>query len=118
MPLSVVALPGLNGLKTLSGAPFTAKLGLLIIALYLLAALFAPLLSPFGEARSSGHLTRPGVGKTCWEPIRLVAIYTVVFCMAPETRLALPWRQHFWPLSLALDWGLWPQSTVAGSIRF
>ncbi len=49
--------------KTLSGAPFTAKLGLLIIAFYLLAALFAPLLSPFGEAEIVGPPYAPWGGE-------------------------------------------------------
>lgn len=40
--------------RLLSGAPFTARLGLAIIVIYLLAAIFAPVLSPFGEAEIAG----------------------------------------------------------------
>jgi len=36
-------------IRTLAGAPLTAKLGLAIIALYLFTAVFAPLLAPYGE---------------------------------------------------------------------
>ena len=36
-------------LKQLLRAPLSAQFGLLVIVLYILVALFAPLLAPFGE---------------------------------------------------------------------
>jgi peptide/nickel transport system permease protein len=42
-------------LKTLWGAPLSAKIGLLIIFVYVFVALFAPLLAPFGESEIVGR---------------------------------------------------------------
>lgn len=40
-------------------APFTAKLGLVIIAIYIFVALFAPVLSPYGESEIVGMQFEP-----------------------------------------------------------
>jgi peptide/nickel transport system permease protein len=41
--------------RAVARAPLTAKFGLLVIALYVVAALFAPLLAPYGEAEVVGQ---------------------------------------------------------------
>jgi len=46
--------------KLVSSAPFTAKLGMIIILINLIAALFAPFIAPYGENESVG---------TMWEPV-------------------------------------------------
>lgn len=43
----------------LGSAPFSARLGLVIIAVYLFAAVFAPLLAPYGEAEIAGPAFTP-----------------------------------------------------------
>ena len=43
----------------LKSAPFSARLGLVIIALYLFVAVFAPLLAPHGEAEIAGSAFAP-----------------------------------------------------------
>ena len=40
--------------KELAKAPFSAKLGLLIIVVYVFAAVFAPWLAPYGESEIVG----------------------------------------------------------------
>lgn len=49
--------------RVLAGAPITARFGLLVIALYLLAAIFAPFLSPFAEAEIAGAPYAPWGGE-------------------------------------------------------
>lgn len=61
---SAEELPDANGsqqttrsqrvLKLLIGAPLSAKLGLLVIFVYVFVALFAPWLAPFGESEIVG----------------------------------------------------------------
>jgi len=43
-----------NSMRELRNAPLTAKFGLLVIAAYVFAALFAPALAPFGESEIVG----------------------------------------------------------------
>lgn len=50
--------------QTFSDAPFTARLGMAIIVVYLLAALLAPFISPFGEAEIAGAPYEPWGGAT------------------------------------------------------
>ena len=50
-------------LKALAAAPLSAKVGLLIVALYVIVALFAPLISPYGEAEIVGPQFEPWGGE-------------------------------------------------------
>ena len=50
-------------LKQLWRAPLSAKFGLLIIVLYILVALFAPVLAPFGETQVVGEGFAPWGGQ-------------------------------------------------------
>ena len=43
-----------NAWRTLKSAPFTAWLGMIIILVYAIAALFAPWIAPYGEAEIVG----------------------------------------------------------------
>jgi peptide/nickel transport system permease protein len=51
--------------RTLTTAPFTAWLGMVIILVYAVAALFAPLIAPFGEADVVGKAYQPS-GSEFW----------------------------------------------------
>jgi peptide/nickel transport system permease protein len=51
-----------SAFPALSRAPWTARLGLLLIALYLLVAIFAPLLAPYGESEIVGSQFEPWSG--------------------------------------------------------
>lgn len=53
-----------RALRTLRAAPLTAWLGLAVIVLYCLVALFAPLIAPFGEAEIAGPSYAPWGGET------------------------------------------------------
>lgn len=55
--------PHAEWLNTLGGAPLSAKLGVAIILLYVLVAIFAPMLSPFGEAEIVGSQFEPWGGR-------------------------------------------------------
>ncbi|NWB42860.1 ABC transporter permease [Pseudomonas sp. E6002] len=50
-------------LKQLARAPLSAKFGLLVIVLYVLVALFAPLLAPYGETQVVGDGFAPWSGQ-------------------------------------------------------
>jgi peptide/nickel transport system permease protein len=50
-------------LKTLLRAPLSAKFGLLVIVVYILVALFAPVLAPFGETQVVGEGFAPWGGQ-------------------------------------------------------
>lgn len=50
-------------LKQLSRAPLSAKFGLLVIILYILVALFAPVLAPYGETQVVGEGFAPWSGE-------------------------------------------------------
>ncbi|MHC2148822.1 ABC transporter permease [Pseudomonas sp. 210_17 TE3656] len=50
-------------IKQLLRAPLSAKFGLLVIALYVLVALFAPLLAPYGETQVVGEGFAPWGGE-------------------------------------------------------
>ncbi|SVB48985.1 uncharacterized protein METZ01_LOCUS201839, partial [marine metagenome] len=43
----------------LMGAPLSAKIGILIVVIYIFVALFAPLLAPFGESELVGKKYQP-----------------------------------------------------------
>lgn len=49
------AAPKRGWMRALLKAPLTAQLGILVILLYVIAALFAPLLAPYGEAEVVGQ---------------------------------------------------------------
>jgi peptide/nickel transport system permease protein len=53
----------MNLFKQLMRAPLSAKFGLLVIVLYILVALFAPLLAPFGETQVVGEGFAPWGGQ-------------------------------------------------------
>jgi peptide/nickel transport system permease protein len=53
----------MNLFKQLIRAPLSAKFGLLVIVLYILVALFAPLLAPFGETQVVGEGFAPWGGQ-------------------------------------------------------
>jgi peptide/nickel transport system permease protein len=48
-----------NILRTLATAPLSAWFGMIVIAIYLLAAVFAPLIAPYGEAEVVGNAYQP-----------------------------------------------------------
>lgn len=48
-----------NASRTLATAPFSAWFGMVIIVIYALAAIFAPLIAPFGEADIVGKAYQP-----------------------------------------------------------
>lgn len=50
-------------LKQMLGAPLSAKFGLLVIVVYILVALFAPVLAPFGETQVVGEGFAPWGGQ-------------------------------------------------------
>lgn len=50
---------GENVVRTLKSAPYSAWFGMIVIAIYLLAAIFAPLLAPYGEADIIGKAYQP-----------------------------------------------------------
>jgi peptide/nickel transport system permease protein len=50
-------------LKQLVRAPLSAKFGLLVIVVYILVALFAPVLAPFGETQVVGEGFAPWGGE-------------------------------------------------------
>ena len=52
-------IPSYRLLRTLQKAPFSARLGLAIILIYIIAALFAPLISPHGEAQLFDNAYEP-----------------------------------------------------------
>ena len=52
---------GRRVLKLLGEAPLSAKLGLLVIFVYVFVALFAPWVAPFGESEIVGKKI-PGLG--------------------------------------------------------
>ncbi|CDX37089.1 Proline betaine ABC transporter permease [Mesorhizobium sp. ORS 3359] len=56
-----VIQPGVirSGARTFASAPLSAKFGLVVIALYVLAAIFAPQLAPYGEAQIVGSQFEP-----------------------------------------------------------
>lgn len=60
--LLVAALPQRAG-PALRAAPLTAAFGLLVIALYVVAGVFAPVLAPFGEAEIVGGSFAPADGQ-------------------------------------------------------
>lgn len=74
-------------LKQLLRAPLSAQFGLLVIVLYILVALFAPLLAPFGETQVVGEGSRPGAASSCWAPITWAATCSAAWSTAP----AIPW---------------------------
>ena len=60
------AIPGdlMDALKTLSQASWSAKAGVIIIAVYISAAVLAPLLAPYGETEVVGDVWEPFGGAT------------------------------------------------------
>ena len=51
--------------RTLATAPFSAWFGMVVIAIYLIAAIFAPLIAPYGEAEVVGKAYQPA-GAEFW----------------------------------------------------
>ena len=54
-----------NARRTLASAPFSAWFGMIIIAVYLIAAIFAPWIAPYGEAEVIGKAYQPA-GAEFW----------------------------------------------------
>jgi peptide/nickel transport system permease protein len=48
--------------RTLATAPLSAWFGMIVIAIYLIAAIFAPLIAPYGEAEVVGRAYQPAGG--------------------------------------------------------
>jgi hypothetical protein len=77
-------------LKQLVRAPLSAKFGLLVIVVYILVALFAPVLAPFGETQVVGEGFAPWGGSSCWAPITSGATCSAACSTARATPWALP----------------------------
>jgi peptide/nickel transport system permease protein len=54
-----------NARRTLATAPFSAWFGMIVILIYLIAAIFAPWIAPFGEAEVVGRAYQPA-GPDFW----------------------------------------------------
>ena len=54
-----------NARRTLATAPFSAWFGMIVIVIYMIAAIFAPLIAPFGEAEVVGKAYQPA-GAEFW----------------------------------------------------
>jgi peptide/nickel transport system permease protein len=52
-----------NTKRTLATAPFSAWFGMIVILIYLIAAVFAPLIAPYGEAEVVGRAYQPAGGE-------------------------------------------------------
>jgi ABC-type dipeptide/oligopeptide/nickel transport system permease subunit len=77
-------------LKQMVRAPLSAKFGLLVIVVYILVALFAPVLAPYGETQVVGGASRRGAGSSCWAPITWGATCSAAWSTARATPWALP----------------------------
>ncbi len=55
----LIAILPPEGAKLMRTAPLTAAFGLLVIAIYIIAAVFAPIIAPFGEAEVVGGAFAP-----------------------------------------------------------
>jgi peptide/nickel transport system permease protein len=52
-----------NARRTLATAPFSAWFGMIVILIYLIAAIFAPLIAPYGESEVVGKAYQPAGGE-------------------------------------------------------
>jgi peptide/nickel transport system permease protein len=52
-----------NVMRTLASAPFSAWFGMIVIVVYVLAAIFAPWIAPYGEAEVVGKAYQPSSGQ-------------------------------------------------------
>ena len=97
-------------------APLSAKFGMLIIAVYVFAAIFAPALAPYGEAEVVGAGYQPWswqylmgtdqLGRDLFSRLIYGARNTALRCSRRS------FRSHW-----AAAWACWRQSPRAGSIR-
>ena len=55
-------------------SPATARFGMIVIAIYILVAIFAPWIAPYGEAEFLRNLMHLGVANTFWAQTKLGAI--------------------------------------------
>jgi ABC-type dipeptide/oligopeptide/nickel transport system permease subunit len=79
-----------NAKRTLATAPISAWFGMIVIVIYVIAAVFAPLIAPYGEAQVVGKAYQPRGPSSGSAPTRSAATCSPASSMARATRSASP----------------------------